>query len=151
MAQPFREGRGRQAPLRRSSALQIPIQSASVRWSSVCRFCCGWRYQFLKHLTVLSLPHLAGEESRGSLPRSLSHGSRARSGPCRRNDYGIGNIAPERLSTPRQEKRIVLSPCRQEAWLVRPEVVLERRVECGVTVVVAEQIQLNLIGSGAGK
>ena len=64
-------------------------------------------------------------------------------------NYGIGNIAPERLSTPRQEKRIVLSPCRQEAWLVRPEVVLERRVECDVTVVVAEQIQLNLIGSGA--
>src|SRR3989442_4134343 len=41
-------------------------------------------------------------------------------------DYGTGNIAPERLGTPRQEKGIVLSPPRQEAWLGSPEVRLAR-------------------------
>src|SRR5579883_1163332 len=66
-------------------------------------------------------------------------------------DCGAGNIAAERLSTPRQEKGIVLPPCRQETRLVSPEVVLERRIERDVALVVAEQVQLNLIGSGAGQ
>lgn len=105
MAQPFREGHGRQAPLRRPSALQIPIQSASVRWSSVCRFCCGWRYQFLKHLTVLSLPHLAGEEAADHCRDLFRMGLEREVARVEEMNYGIGNIAPERLSTPRQVKR----------------------------------------------
>jgi len=68
-------------------------------------------------LNRVILATFSGRRSPGSLPRSLSHGSRARSGRVEEMNYGIGNIAPERLSTPRQEKRIVLSPCRQEAWL----------------------------------
>jgi len=66
-------------------------------------------------------------------------------------DYGIGNISLERLSAVWQEKRIILSPHRQEAWLVRPEVVLERRVERNVALIIAEQVQLNLVGAGAGQ
>jgi hypothetical protein len=62
-------------------------------------------------------------------------------------DHGIGNIAPERLSTARQEKGIVLSPDREETWLVSPEVILERRVERDVALVVAQQVQLNLVGA----
>src|SRR5262249_43180039 len=64
-------------------------------------------------------------------------------------DYGIGNIALERLSAARQEKRIILPPHRQEARLVRPEVVLECRVQRDVALVVAEQVQLDLVGAGS--
>lgn len=104
MAQPFREGHGRQAPLRRPSALEIPIQSASVRWSSVCRFCRGWRYQFLKHLTVLSLPHLAGEEAADHCRDLFRMGLEREVARVEEKNYGIGNIAPERLS-PRGRKK----------------------------------------------
>src|SRR5262245_12876636 len=66
-------------------------------------------------------------------------------------DYGIGDIAPERLSAVWQEKRIIPSPRRQEARLVRPEVVLECWVESDVAPVVAEQVQLDLVSAGAGQ
>src|SRR4029077_5632449 len=66
-------------------------------------------------------------------------------------DHGTGNIAPERLSTARQEKGIVLSPDRQETWLVSPEVILERRVKRNIALVVAQQVQLNFVGAGAGQ
>ena len=39
-----------------------------------------------------------------------------------------GNVASERLGTLRHEERIVLSPYRQEVWLVCPEIILESRV-----------------------
>src|SRR5262249_8993111 len=66
-------------------------------------------------------------------------------------DYGAGNIALERLSTGRQEKGIVLSPRRQEAWFVSAEGVLESRVERDVALVIAKQVQLNLVCAGAGQ
>src|SRR6476661_4613929 len=66
-------------------------------------------------------------------------------------DHGIRNIAPERLGTARQEKGIVLAPDRQETRFVSPEVVLERRVKRDVALVVAQQVQLNLVGAGAGQ
>ena len=66
-------------------------------------------------------------------------------------DYGTGNIAPERLGTARQEKRVVLSPDCQETWLVSPEIVLEGRVKRDVALVVAQQVQLNLVGTRAGQ
>ena len=66
-------------------------------------------------------------------------------------DCGTGNIAPERLGTARQEKRIVLSPNCQETWLVSPEIALEDRVKRDVALVIAQQVQLNLIGARAGQ
>src|SRR5262245_6450012 len=62
-----------------------------------------------------------------------------------------GNVAFECLGTLRQEEGIVLPPYCQEAWLVRPEVILESRIERDVTLVVAEQVQLNLVGAEAGQ
>ena len=66
-------------------------------------------------------------------------------------DHRPGNVASERLRTARQKEGIVLSPYGQERWFVCPEVILESWVECDVTFVVAEQIQLNLVGAGAGR
>ena len=39
------------------------------------------------------------------------------------------NVAAESFGSARQKERIVLSPCCQEAWLMGPEVILERWVE----------------------
>jgi hypothetical protein len=66
-------------------------------------------------------------------------------------DHRTGNVASERLGTARQEEGIVLSPHRQERGLVRPEVLLECRVERDVALVVAEQVQLDLVGAGRAK
>src|SRR5260370_35990267 len=66
-------------------------------------------------------------------------------------DDRTGNVASERLGTRRQEERIVLSPCRKEAWLVRPEIILESWVERDVALVVAEQVQLDFVGAGSGQ
>jgi hypothetical protein len=41
-----------------------------------------------------------------------------------------GNVAFERLGTPRQKEGIVLSPYGQETWFMCPEVILESWVEC---------------------
>jgi hypothetical protein len=53
-------------------------------------------------------------------------------------DHRAGNVASERLGPCRQEEGIVLSPHRQEARLVRTEVILEGRVQGDVALVVAE-------------
>src|SRR6266481_9777444 len=66
-------------------------------------------------------------------------------------DHRTWNVASERLGTPREEEGIVLSPYGQETWFVCSEVLLESWVECDVTLVVAEQVQLNLVGAGAGQ
>src|SRR5258708_40096500 len=60
-----------------------------------------------------------------------------------------GNIAPESLGAGRQKERIVLAPHRQQWRLVGAEVVLESRIERDVALVVAEQIELDLVGAGA--
>src|SRR5262245_60400614 len=60
-------------------------------------------------------------------------------------------VASECLGPLRQEERIVLTPYREQPWLVRPEVALERRVERDIALVVAEQVQLNLVGARAGQ
>ena len=62
-----------------------------------------------------------------------------------------GNVASERLGAPRQKEGIVLSPYGHEMSFVCPEVILESWVDCGVTPVVAEQIQQNLVGARAGQ
>src|SRR5262249_7207751 len=66
-------------------------------------------------------------------------------------DRRAGNVASERLGAARQEEGIVLSPRRQEGRLVRPEVALEGRVERDVALVVAEEVQLDLVGARAGQ
>src|SRR5262245_54968531 len=66
-------------------------------------------------------------------------------------DDGPGHVAFERLGTGREEERIVPAPDRQEGWLVRSEVLLEGGVERDVALVVAEQVQLNLIRTGTGQ
>src|SRR5262245_15169064 len=58
-------------------------------------------------------------------------------------DHRTGIVTSECLRTPRQEEWIVFAPYRQQAWLVRPEVTLECRVERDVALVVAEQVQLD--------
>src|ERR1700681_2230563 len=64
-------------------------------------------------------------------------------------DDRIGNVAPERLGAGRQKERIVLAPHREEGRLVRAEIVLESRIERDVALVVAEQVELDLVGTGA--
>src|SRR6266446_4468909 len=68
-----------------------------------------------------------------------------------KTDCCTGNIASERLSTARQEEGIVLSPHCQEAGLVGPEEILECRVEHDIALVVAQQVQLDLVGAGTGQ
>jgi hypothetical protein len=53
------------------------------------------------------------------------------------------------LGAGRQEERIVPAPHGKEWRLVGAEVVLECRIERDVALVVAEQIQLDLIGARA--
>jgi hypothetical protein len=48
-----------------------------------------------------------------------------------------GNVAFERLGTPRQKEGIVLSPYGQETWFVRPKVILESWVECDVALLMS--------------
>lgn len=64
---------------------------------------------------------------------------------------GIGNIAPERLSTAGQEKRSFLPHTVKKRGLCTRKPVLERRVEPDVVLVVAEQIQPNLVAAGPGQ
>lgn len=71
--------------------------------------------------------------------------------PVSKNWILARNVASERLGTRRQEKAIVLSPRRQETWLMSPEIGLERRVERNVAFVAAKQVQLNLVGTRAGQ
>src|SRR5262245_45543231 len=66
-------------------------------------------------------------------------------------DDRSGHIAFERLGTGRQEERIVPAPDRQQGWLVRSEVLLESGVQRDVALVVAEQVQLDLVRTGTGQ
>src|SRR5947207_7894208 len=61
-------------------------------------------------------------------------------------DSRIWNVAFEGLGTCWQEKRIILAPYRQERRLVLAKVLLEGRVQRDITLVVAKQVQLDLIG-----
>jgi hypothetical protein len=66
-------------------------------------------------------------------------------------DRRTGNVASERLGTLRQEEGIVLSPHRQEARFVRPEIILEGWVGRDVALIVAEEVQLDFIGAGRAR
>ena len=54
----------------------------------------------------------------------------------------------ERLGARRQKEGIVLAPHRQERRLVGPEILLEGRIERDVALVVTEQVELHIIGTG---
>src|SRR5215813_235434 len=60
------------------------------------------------------------------------------------------NVTLERLRALRQEEGIVLAPNREEGWPVPAEVLLKHRVKCDVALIVAEEIELDIIGAGAG-
>jgi hypothetical protein len=66
-------------------------------------------------------------------------------------DLGIRIILPERLGAGGQEKRIVLAPHGQERRPLRPEILLEFGIERDVALVIAEQIELDLIVAGSGE
>src|SRR5215510_15624195 len=58
------------------------------------------------------------------------------------------DIALERLGARRKEEWVVLAPHRQQRWPVDTEIFVELRVECDVTGVVEEQIELDLVVAG---
>ena len=66
----------------------------------------------------------------------------------KKRTVGVRDVAPEGFGAGRQEERIVLAPHRQERRLVGAEIVLEGRIERDVALVVAEQIELHLVGAG---
>ena len=62
----------------------------------------------------------------------------------------IWHVAFERLGARGKEERIVLTPHRKKRRPVSAEIILERRVERDIALVVAEQVELHLIGAGSG-
>src|SRR5262245_66681838 len=58
----------------------------------------------------------------------------------------VGNVALERLGALRQEKRIVLAPSGEKRRLVLAKMGLEFGIERDVALVVAEEIELHVIG-----
>src|SRR5262249_33540085 len=64
---------------------------------------------------------------------------------------GIRNVLLERLGASGQEKRIVLAPYGQQRRPLRPQVLLEFGIERDIALVVAEQIELDLVIAGPGK
>ena len=65
--------------------------------------------------------------------------------------HGARNIALEGFSAGRQKERIVLAPHGEQGRLVRAEVLLEGRIERDVALVVAEQIELDFVRTGAAR
>src|ERR1700730_11718504 len=63
----------------------------------------------------------------------------------------VRNVALERLSPLRQEKRVVLAPRCQEGRLVGTEILLEAGVERHVALVIPEQVELHFGGSGSAQ
>src|SRR5262249_61891833 len=61
------------------------------------------------------------------------------------------NIAFEGLGARRQEEGIVLAPHREEGRLVGAEVRLEGRIERDIALVVAEQVELELVRARPGQ
>src|SRR5580698_6073801 len=60
---------------------------------------------------------------------------------------GVRHVPLEGQRTRRQEERIVPAPHRQKARLMGPEIALKSRIERNIALVIAEQIELHLIGA----
>src|SRR5436190_13215624 len=66
-------------------------------------------------------------------------------------DDRVRDIAFEGLGACRKEKRVVLPPYRQKGRPMGAEIPLEGRIQCDVALVVAEQVELHLIGARPGE
>ena len=66
-------------------------------------------------------------------------------------DLGIRIVLPECLGADGQEKWIVLAPHGQQRRPLRTEILLEFGLERDIALVVAEQIELDLVIAGSGK
>ncbi len=66
-------------------------------------------------------------------------------------DFGVRVVVFEGLSAGRQEERIVLAPYREERGPPGPDVLLKFGIERDIALVVAEQIELDLVISGSGE
>src|SRR5262249_15634312 len=60
-------------------------------------------------------------------------------------DHRCGKVALECFSALRQEEGIVLAPHGQKWWLAGSEIRLESRIKGDVALIVAEEIELNLV------
>src|ERR1700733_10009768 len=63
--------------------------------------------------------------------------------------HGVRYIALECFGAGRKKKRVVLSPGREEARLMGPEISLKFRIERDIAFVVAEQVELHLKRAGS--
>src|SRR5215469_1162119 len=63
--------------------------------------------------------------------------------------FGVRDVALECLSAWRQKKGIVLAPGRQQRWAFAAKVFLELGVERHVARIIEEQVELDLVISGA--
>ena len=66
-------------------------------------------------------------------------------------DFGVRIVPSERLGAGGQEKRIVLAPHGQQWRPLCPEIFLEFGIERDIALVVAEQIELDLVIAVSGK
>src|SRR5437764_3629923 len=66
-------------------------------------------------------------------------------------NFGVRIVALERLRAGRQKERIVLAPHRKKRRPASANVVLEFGIERDVALIIAEQIELNLVIAGAGE
>ena len=66
-------------------------------------------------------------------------------------DLGIRIVLPECFGASGQEKRIILAPDGEQWRPLRTEILLEFGIERDIALVVAEQIELDLVIAGSGK
>lgn len=63
----------------------------------------------------------------------------------------IRNVALERLTSRRQEIRIIASPDRDRGRFVCPEILLESGIEGRVARIVEDEVELHVVSVGARK
>src|SRR5262245_6776164 len=66
-------------------------------------------------------------------------------------DFGVRIVAFEGLRARRQEERIVPAPYREQRRMLRAEVLLEFGIQRDIGLVIAEQIELDLVVAGPGE
>src|SRR5262245_60631881 len=66
-------------------------------------------------------------------------------------DFGLWIVAFEGFRASRQKERIVLAPHGKKRWPLCAKVLLEFGVERDVALVVAEQVELDLVIAGQGE
>src|SRR5262249_21252819 len=66
-------------------------------------------------------------------------------------DFRVRMVALECLRTGRQEERIVLAPYGEKRRPLGADVFLEFGIERDVTLIIAEQVELDIVVTGAGE